>query len=115
MALNSALKEINPSRVDLGTIERPPAYSVRPVSYEKLLELSGLIKNQNLNIVARRKEEKRSYYTEEEILETVRKRPLGKEEVETLFDGGSLKNLEKLLGENKICESDGFYRISERD
>ncbi|MFK0475546.1 hypothetical protein ACISON_00515, partial [Campylobacter jejuni] len=42
-ALNQAVKKIMPLRVDLSTIDRPPAYAVKKVSEEKLLELSKLI------------------------------------------------------------------------
>ena len=95
--LNKVLQKINPLRIDLGTIERPPAYQVEPVSFGKLEELSSFIKNQNINIVARKKELKKSTYTEEEILKTIEKRPLSKEEIETLFDEETVKRLQQIL------------------
>jgi len=30
------LKQINPTRVDIGTIDRPPAYDVKPIGFEEL-------------------------------------------------------------------------------
>ena len=43
-ALNSVLEKINPVRIDLGTIDRPPAFkNAKPVSYEKLEFLSSFI------------------------------------------------------------------------
>jgi wyosine [tRNA(Phe)-imidazoG37] synthetase (radical SAM superfamily) len=39
LKLKNALLKIKPDRIDLGTIDRPPAYDVKNVSYKKLLKL----------------------------------------------------------------------------
>ena len=40
--LNEYLLHLKPTRIDIGTIDRPPAFDVKPVSYENLLEISHL-------------------------------------------------------------------------
>ena len=42
-ALNAALNQISPARVDISTIDRPPAYPVKGVSQELLRELAQQI------------------------------------------------------------------------
>jgi wyosine [tRNA(Phe)-imidazoG37] synthetase (radical SAM superfamily) len=99
------LKEINPKRVDLGTIDRPPAYDVKEVEFEDLLKLSLLFPEEiNINIVTKAKEKskKKFHFTQEQILETLKRRPLKLNDVEILFDQQSKKNLKELLEEKKI-------------
>ena len=40
--LNDYLLKLQPTRIDIGTIDRPPAFDVKPVSYEELLHISHL-------------------------------------------------------------------------
>lgn len=112
--LNSVLQNLDLKRVDIGTIDRPPAYDVSPVSNEKLEELGKLIVGQNINIVKRKKEVKRSFYSEEEIVRTLEKRPLSEVEVKTLFDSGTLENLKKLINSGVVEKvqknSEIFYK-----
>jgi len=49
--LNKAINQIKPKRVDIGTIDRPPAYQVKPVTYEFLEDVASEFKNINVNIV----------------------------------------------------------------
>ncbi len=102
--LNEYLLSLQPTRIDLGTIDRPPAYDVKPVSYEKLLEISHLFDSTlPVYIVSRKKAEvSASGYSDEEILETLSKRPLTKEDIEALFDEESKKRVEDLLDKGKI-------------
>ncbi|ADV46408.1 radical SAM protein [Nitratifractor salsuginis] len=115
-ALNDYLLKLRPDRIDLGTIDRPPAYRVAPVPYERLRELS-LLFDPSLSVhIASRRDIARitpSGYTDEEILTTLAKRPLTPEDVSILFDPESQKRLQTLLekGEIKILENNGvkFY------
>ncbi len=98
------LLELNPKRVDIGTIDRPPAYDVKPLSYEELLELSHKF-DVNLPIyISSRKNisSKPTNYTIDEILATLAKRPLSDDDIDILFDNNSQKRLKKLLKEQKI-------------
>ncbi|UPT76880.1 radical SAM protein [Sulfurovum sp. XGS-02] len=102
--LNEYLLKLQPTRIDIGTIDRPPAYDVKPVSYEKLLEISHLFDSSLPVYIASRKkaEISASSYSEEEILETLSKRPLTAEDIEALFDEESQKRVEDLLDKKKI-------------
>lgn len=102
--LNEYLLKLQPTRIDMGTIDRPPAFEVKPVSYEKLLEISHLFDSTlPVYIVSRKKAEiSASSYSNEEILDTLSNRPLTEEDIEALFDGESKKRVENLLREHKI-------------
>jgi len=101
--LNQILHKISPKRVDIGTIDRPPAYKVKPVDFKTLFELSKYIKDIPVNIVSRKKEKKfNEDLSEEEILNTLKHRPFTKEDINTLFSKKSLEIFKKLLKENRI-------------
>ncbi|EIF50718.1 radical SAM protein [Sulfurovum sp. AR] len=102
--LNEYLLKLQPTRIDIGTIDRPPAYDVKPVSYEKLLEISHLFDSALPVYIASRKKAEISVssYSEEEILETLSKRPLTAEDIEALFDDESQNRVQDLLHEKKI-------------
>ncbi len=104
-ALDAYLCELRPDRIDLGTIDRPPAYRVSPVSYEKLRELSLLFDpSLSVHIASRRDigEITPSAYSDDEILHTLSKRPLTSEDIAILFDEESRKRLEELQRKGRI-------------
>ncbi len=115
-ALNEFFLELNPARIDIGTIDRPPAYAVKPLSYEDLHQISHLFDPSLPVYIASRKkvESKPSSYSYEEILQTLSKRPLSPEDIVILFDDESRKRLERLIKEEKIntIETNGvkFYK-----
>jgi len=102
--LNDVLLSINATRIDLGTIDRPPAYPVMGISYKELHELSQLFESSlPVHIASRQHAEANQHpYSKEEILNTLDKRPLTQEDIELLFDNKSKKRLEKLLDEKKV-------------
>jgi len=102
--LNEYLLKLQPTRIDIGTIDRPPAFDVKRVSYEELLEISHWFDSTLPVYIASRKKAdiSASNYDEEEILETLSKRPLTQEDIEALFDDESQKRLKKLLKTEKI-------------
>jgi wyosine [tRNA(Phe)-imidazoG37] synthetase (radical SAM superfamily) len=102
--LNEYLLKLQPTRIDIGTIDRPPAFEVKPVSYEKLLEISHLFDSTLPVYIASRKkaEISASSYSDEEILETLSKRPLTAEDIEALFDEESQNRVQNLLRKEKI-------------
>jgi wyosine [tRNA(Phe)-imidazoG37] synthetase (radical SAM superfamily) len=114
--LNEFLLKLQPTRIDIGTIDRPPAFDVKPVSYEELLEISHLFDSTLPVYIASRKKAdvSTSSYSYEEILETLSKRPLTQEDIEALFDEESQKRVENLLHKQKIrrVETNGieFYK-----
>lgn len=116
-ALNAFLLQLSPDRIDLGTIDRPPAYAVKPISYEKLLTLSRLFDPSLAVHITQRKivEGTPAAYSTEEILGTLKKRPLTAEDIDILFDTQSRRALKNLLKEGEIIKTENngviFYTI----
>jgi wyosine [tRNA(Phe)-imidazoG37] synthetase (radical SAM superfamily) len=113
--LNSYLLELNPTRIDIGTIDRPPAYRVEPLSYEDLHTIS-LDFDASLPIyIASRKKvvNKPSSYSLDEILSTIKKRPLTYDDIEVLFDDKSKDRVESLIDNKKLelVNSSGYEFI----
>lgn len=102
--LNEYLLKLKPTRIDIGTIDRPPAFDVKPVSYEELLKISHLFDSSLPVYIASRKkaEISASAYSDEEILETLSKRPLTAEDIEALFDEQSQNRVQNLFRKEKI-------------
>lgn len=104
--LNTVLQKIQCTRIDLGTIDRPPAYPVVGISYKALHNISlQFDASLPIHIASRiHAEPNQSYYTKEAILNTLDKRPLTMEDIHLLFDDASLQNLETLIKEQKIIK-----------
>ena len=103
--LNEVLNKINPDRVDISTIDRPPAYKVEGVSVERLFELAEHIKNQNVFIPTREKiNYKIENLTKEELLNTLKKRPFSESDVKNILDEHTQKIFNDLLKENLLEE-----------
>jgi len=102
--LNEYLLKLNPTRIDIGTIDRPPAYKVEALSYEALREISLAFDSSLPIYIASRKKvvEKPSLYTREDILDTIKKRPLTQEDVDVLFDDSSKERLQILINKKEI-------------
>lgn len=99
--LNKAINQIKPKRVDIGTIDRPPAYEVKPVTYEFLENVASEFKNVNVNIVYKNRPKSIQTYSEDEIIKTLKRRPLTAEDIENMFDNQSKMTLNDLI-KNKI-------------
>jgi len=103
--LNEVLAEISPNRVDISTVDRPPAYRVEGVETKRLFELSMKIKNQHIFIPTREKLKFQiENLTKEELLNTLKKRPFSKSDVDHIFDEHTQKIFNDLLKENLIEE-----------
>jgi len=111
-ALNEYLLRLKPTRIDIGTIDRPPAYYVEPLSYEALRDISlQFDASLPIYIATRKKVDiKASSYSSEDILETLKKRPLTQEDIDVLFDEESKNRLQVLVdnGLLKIENSSGY-------
>ena len=100
------LKDIQPDRVDLGTVDRPPAYRVFPVSDEELLELGEYLKDFNLNIITRGKDNILSEFqlSEEEILNTFKRRPYTYSDIERVFNEETVSKIKDMISNGKLIE-----------
>ncbi|MCT7597377.1 radical SAM protein [Aliarcobacter butzleri] len=100
--LFNATKQINPKRVDIGTIDRPPAYKVNPVSYKFLEDVANKFEGLNVNIVFKNRPKQIISYNKEEILSMINRRPLTIEDIENMFDNQSKIFLEELIRNEEI-------------
>lgn len=102
--LSDVLLKLNVARVDLGTIDRPPAYPVSGLSYKELHNASLLFDaSLPIHIASRvHAEPNNSHYDDEEILNTLDKRPLTMDDINLLFDEESKKRLHNLISDSKI-------------
>lgn len=111
-ALNAFLLKLRPTRIDIGTIDRPPAYKVEALSYEALRELSLQFDSSLPIYIASRKKvtQKPSHYTKEEILDTIKKRPLTQEDIEVLMDEESREYVQRLVRQKRleVVNSSGY-------
>jgi len=97
-ALNEALHVIQPNRIDVGTIDRPPAYAVKGVSEERLVALSQLLKGLHVNIAyAKNYRAQKRRFSQEEIVELLKRRPQSFEDIHHCFDEQSVHALEHLV------------------
>lgn len=105
-ALNVALATIRCERIDIGTIDRPPAYPVQELSFQELLEISHLFDpSLPIHIVSRTHATAiPSSYTAQEILTTLDKRPLTLDDINALFDETSKIMLKDLLEKGEITK-----------
>jgi len=102
--LNAVLNKLDPVRIDIGTIDRPPAYPVEGISYGELVGIAQQFDaDLPINIASRvHAEFSQTHYNEEEILNTLDKRPLTPEDIEILFDNESKVILKALVNTNKV-------------
>ena len=102
--LNDVLLQINASRIDLGTIDRPPAYPVVGISYKELHTIALEFDNSlPIHIASRiHAEPNNAYYTDAEIINTLDKRPLTMDDINLLFDEDTKERLKELLNKNQI-------------
>jgi len=102
-ALNEALQIIQPNRIDVGTIDRPPAYAVKGVSVERLVALSQLLKGLHVNIAyAKNYHAQKRRFSQEEIIELLKRRPQSFEDIYHCFDEQSVCVLKKLVEKNVL-------------
>ena len=104
--LNEILLQLHVTRVDLGTIDRPPAYPVSGLSYKELHDAAMLFESSlPIHIASRvHAEPNNSHYDDEEILNTLDKRPLTEDDIDLLFDKDSKIRLQELIKESKIVK-----------
>ncbi|WP_026803823.1 radical SAM protein [Aliarcobacter lanthieri] len=112
--LYKAIKAINPNRVDIGTIDRPPAYKVKPVDFDFLQKVANKFFDVNINIVYKNRPKQIEKYSKEDIISTLKRRPLTYEDIENMFDEESKDILKTLVNDDiiSIVDSSGieFYK-----
>ena len=115
IALNEAINEIAPHRVDVGTIDRPPAYKVKGVDASRLEELASKINGVPVTIARAHKIEQKYEFSKSEILAMLERRPQTTANVEENFSEHSKQILNKLLQDGAVYQTDvagvKFYKL----
>lgn len=115
IALNEAINEIAPHRVDVGTIDRPPAYNVKGVDASRLEELASKIKGVPVTIARAHKIEQKYEFSKSEILAMLERRPQTMANVEENFSEHSKQILNSLLQDGAVYQTDvagvKFYKL----
>ncbi|KIM10980.1 MAG: hypothetical protein KU37_07665 [Sulfuricurvum sp. PC08-66] len=104
-ALSDFLRPLRLHRIDIGTIDRPPAYKVEAVSNGVLEALAGCFDPALPVHIAKRHTQHAiaSHYSDEEIVATLANRVLSPQEVLELFDSASQEALARMVGEGVVC------------
>lgn len=114
--LKDAYDLIKPHRIDIGTIDRPPAYKVEAVSFETLQTIADKMSGHNITIAYKNRPKSNEEFSEDEILRLFKRRPLSTDDIENMFNESSKEKLKKLLENNeiKLVNNSGvnFYKIS---
>ena len=115
IVLNKAINEIAPHRVDVGTIDRPPAYNVKGVDASRLEELASKIKGVPVTIARAHKIEQKYEFSKSEILAMLERRPQTMANVEENFSEHSKQILNSLLQDGVVYQTDvagvKFYKL----
>lgn len=113
--LKDAFNLIKPNRIDIGTIDRPPAYAVQPVTHETLVSIADTLEGLPVTIAHKNKIVNKQSFDKHEIIILLSRRPLTFDDVENTFDDESLILLNKLVEneEISIVNNNGvkFYKI----
>ena len=118
--LNEFLLQLQPTRIDIGTIDRPPAYRVEALTYDELSKVSQAFDSSLPIYISSRKKVDSSAqsYSKDEILYTLKKRPLSDDDIEILFDTESKNRLKELVFSKyiTILSNNGinFYVLSKK-
>lgn len=115
-AIKEALKYIQPDRIDVGTIDRPPAYKVKGVSIERIQELAHILEGFPVSI-AYKKDYANSLrdFSKDEIKELLSKRPQSSEDVRVSFSKKAKDILQTMLEIQEVVEQEiagvVFYKL----
>ena len=96
-ALNEAFSKIKPKRVDLSTIDRPPAYPVKAINDTHLNFLSSFIDSVPVYIARKRHIQQDLDFSKEDLLKMLSLRALSEEELNFRFSKKTISLLKDLL------------------
>jgi wyosine [tRNA(Phe)-imidazoG37] synthetase (radical SAM superfamily) len=115
------LHYINPNRIDLSTIDRPPAYDVKPVYFEVLENISKIFSKFQLNVnIASRKNININKLSLDfsAILHTLSLRAFTQDDINQIFSEDTIQRVQSLIDQDKIyiqnCVGVDFYRVSDK-
>ncbi len=100
--LYDILYDLNPTRVDIGTIDRPPAYAVNPITYNQLKEIADSFTSLNISIAHKSKISLNKSLNQNELINLLDKRPQTLDDIDNLLDDNSKKTFNTLLKNDTI-------------
>jgi wyosine [tRNA(Phe)-imidazoG37] synthetase (radical SAM superfamily) len=91
-------------RIDLGTVERPPIYDVKPISYEKLYSIARSFSSTLPIMIVRRqnRKERNLSLSKTELLKTLSLRPLTRFDISSLCDEVTQRNFRELIVKKEL-------------
>ncbi|GHS87569.1 radical SAM protein [Campylobacterota bacterium] len=115
-ALNAALRYINPDRIDIGTIDRPSAYKVSAVANETMQVLADRLNGLNTQIIPNKRAIAKQSFSENELINLLKRRSLSLNEAKAILDEKSLTLLDELAKTDKakitIKTETPFYTLN---
>lgn len=98
------LREIGVDRVDLSTIDRPPAYDVKALDSSELQKISKLFDGLFVTLPQRKDSKiiESMNINEDSLLQLIKRRPLSVNEAKNILNEQSMKILQKLLAESRL-------------
>ncbi len=100
--LNEVLREIKPDRIDIGSVDRPPAYPVEAVDSDWIQALSREFVDLPVCLIYKQEPKERLYFSKDEILQTIKRRPQSQDDIKYLFDEKSQENLKRLVEAGEV-------------
>ncbi len=111
-AIQAALLGVKFARADLASIDRPPAFNVKGVSYEDLKALAAHLPDLPVSIVQSPVYKQKNYFEKSEILEMLKRRPQSTSDVAKAFNDAAQANLQDLLARKKIKLKNNFFVLA---
>lgn len=99
--LNAVIEKMALSRVDISTVDRPPAYAVNPVDEETLHGLRACLSFPYVTIASRKEREKYVSLNEEEIKAYIKRRPIAYNDLIN-FDEKTQNSIQKLYTQEEL-------------
>lgn len=109
--LNKYLSKVKFEKIHLNNVDRPPSHNVSAVSNEKLLQLSHYLTTNRVEFNFKTTAHNKESYTNKDIINTLAKRPLTKDDIQVLFDRSSKDRLKQLENSGIIVFTDNFYKL----
>ncbi|MDO7252829.1 radical SAM protein [Helicobacter cappadocius] len=105
-ALVEFLKDIRVDRIDLGSVDRPPAYNVEAIGFDRLAQIAKQFEGMFVSLPHRKSSIPLIHqnYSREDLVEFISRRPVSVNESESLFDSQTLVVLKELY-------TDGILKI----
>lgn len=98
------LKDIPIARVDIGSVDRPPAYDVEAISFDRLSEIAKEFEGMFVSLPSRKESIPAIHqrYSKEDLLDFIARRPVSVNECASLFDKDTLAALEYLYTQKQV-------------